>query len=138
MGGTTTAVTQNQNQQLHYQLRSAVFSLACIFSKIGSFVFRFVPVCFFHSYLFSTTSPLRFPVCSGLFFVHFSLFSTTSPVRFSKKVFFFVFAPNNWQGKWPWFSSQSSYFTGAHSSPATEKTAGPMMDRALQTPRLIP
>jgi hypothetical protein len=48
-------------------------------------------LCFFHSYVFSATSPLCFSVCSGLFFMASSLLSVTSPLCFSKKVFFFVF-----------------------------------------------
>jgi hypothetical protein len=58
---------------------------------MARFVLWFVPVRFFHSYVFSTTSPLRFSVRSGSFLNHFSLESAISPVRFSKKVFFFIF-----------------------------------------------
>jgi hypothetical protein len=39
-------------------------------------------VCFFHRNVFSTTSPLRFPVRSGSFLVADPLLSITSPVRF--------------------------------------------------------
>jgi len=50
---------------------------------------------FFHSYVFSTTSPLRFPVRFRFVFDPDPLFSTTSPVRFQKKVFFFIFTAQN-------------------------------------------
>jgi hypothetical protein len=43
----------------------------------GSFSLRF-----FHSYVFSTTSPLRFPVRSGSLSTLDHLFSATYPVRF--------------------------------------------------------
>ncbi|MGH7969190.1 MAG: hypothetical protein ACREIC_10740 [Limisphaerales bacterium] len=44
-----------------------VFSPAFIFNNMARFVFRFVPVRFFNSYVFSTTSPLCFSVRSGSF-----------------------------------------------------------------------
>jgi hypothetical protein len=40
------------------------------------------PLSFFHSYVFSTTSPLCFSVCSALFLVVDPLFSATYPVLF--------------------------------------------------------
>jgi len=54
----------------------------------GSFSVRF-----FHSYLFSTTSPLRVSVRSGSFLGPDPLLSITSPVRFLKKYSFLFFAP---------------------------------------------
>ena len=50
---------------------------------LGPFSVRFLSC-----YVFSTTSPLRFPVRSGSFFVADPVFSVTSPVRFLKNVFF--------------------------------------------------
>ena len=47
-----------------------------------------VRVRFFHRYVFSTTSRLRFWVRSGSFFGADPVFSITSRVRFSKIVFF--------------------------------------------------
>jgi len=61
-----------------------VFSTSRIFKNMARLAFSFVPVRFFHGYVFSTTSLLRFPVRSGSFLGVDPVFSITSPVRFSK------------------------------------------------------
>jgi hypothetical protein len=72
-----------------------VFSPSSVFNNMARFVLGSFPVRFFHRYVFSTTSPLRFWVRFRFVFDADPLFSTTSPVRFQKKVFFFVFPAQN-------------------------------------------
>jgi hypothetical protein len=62
---------------------------------MARFVFRFVPVRFLRTRVFSTTSPLRFQLRFGSFLHPDPLFSIISPVRFSKSsVFCPIFREN--------------------------------------------
>jgi len=73
-------------------LCDAESSLSCIFNNMARFVFRFVLGSFFHRDVFSTTSPLRFPVRSGSFRVvfecRFFVFSNFSGSFFKKGILF--------------------------------------------------
>ena len=70
------------NGELRYAMRVSDLIAGMLFVK--ALAFPKAPVCFFHSYLFSTTSPLCFPVCSALFFGANHVFSVTSPLCFLK------------------------------------------------------